>query len=52
MGEVVGLHGEQGLRSKAEGTTDGPGPGVAGGEDVYVRVADHHRLSRSNGFAC
>lgn len=52
MGEVVGLHGEQGLRSEAEGATDGSGSSIAGGEDVYVRVANHEGLSWGYGFAC
>ena len=38
---MVGLGGGQGVRGEAEGAADGAGSGVAGGEDVDVRVADH-----------
>ena len=51
MGEVVGLDGEQGLGREAKRAADGSGSAVAGGEDVYVGVADHQSLSGGDGLA-
>lgn len=49
VGEEVWLGGGQGVGREAEGAADGAGSAVAGGEDVYVGVADHDGLSGGDG---
>jgi hypothetical protein len=52
MSEMVRLGDGQGLGGEAEGATDRLGSGVAGSEDVYVRVADHDGLGGMDRLAC
>ncbi len=51
MGEVVGLGSGQCVGGEAEGAADGVRAAVAGGEYVYVGVADHQGLGGGDGFA-
>lgn len=49
---MVGWRGDERLWGEAEGAADGLCSGVAGGEDVYVRVADHDGLGGGDGLTC
>ena len=39
------------MGGEAEGAADGAGAAVAGGENVYVGVADHKGMGGGDGFA-
>lgn len=46
---MVGWDGLERVRGEAEGAADAGDAGVAGGEDVYVGVADHEGFGWRDG---